>query len=150
MAAGGVDGDTFVVDISTPIDAAVEGFAGSFESFVDVNTDEYKTTKIAFKLVNAISDGESDTFTMGSHKTDYLKVEDPIKRKYAAAGDSILDGSVDNHAQVTLENGGSYQKKDDFYDLSEDQTHKKYKRNRYFFMDPFELTIAQWCYVHEY
>lgn len=24
---------------------------------------------------------------------------------------------------------------------------KKYFKNRHFFIDPFELTIAQWCYV---
>ena len=27
---------------------------------------------------------------------------------------------------------------------------KKYFKNRHFFIDPFQLTIAQWCYVHEY
>lgn len=24
---------------------------------------------------------------------------------------------------------------------------RKYRKNRHFFMDPYELTIAQWCYV---
>ena len=26
---------------------------------------------------------------------------------------------------------------------------KKYQRNKHFFIDPFELTIAQWCHIHE-
>ena len=24
----------------------------------------------------------------------------------------------------------------------------KYKKNRHFFIDPFQLTIAQWCYAN--
>ena len=27
---------------------------------------------------------------------------------------------------------------------------KKYFKNKHFFIDPFQLTIAQWCYVHGY
>ena len=26
---------------------------------------------------------------------------------------------------------------------------KKYSQNRHFFMDPFQLTVAQWCHAHE-
>jgi hypothetical protein len=25
---------------------------------------------------------------------------------------------------------------------------KRYRKNKHFFIDPFQLTIAQWCYVH--
>ena len=61
-------------------------------------------------------------------------------------------------------NGGSYQKRyvnndlngdehpldydvsTDLYSLTNDGK-KKYSKNKHFFMDPFALTIAQWCYV---
>ena len=25
---------------------------------------------------------------------------------------------------------------------------RRYKKNKFFFIDPFELTIAQWCHAH--
>ena len=46
--------------------------------------------------------------------------------------------------------GGSFQKNDAFYQIAVDPSKpqkKKYHKNKYFYIDPFELTIAQWCYV---
>ena len=34
--------------------------------------------------------------------------------------------------------------------IPDDKKRKKYRKNKHFFIDPFQLTIAQWCYVHEY
>ena len=83
---------------------------------------------------------------MGSHKTDYLTVTDTIKRKYSDNGQD-LDGSKEDYAEISLGNGGSYQKNDSFYEITKEGK-QKYWKNKYFFIDPFELTIAQWCYVH--
>ena len=46
--------------------------------------------------------------------------------------------------------GGSFQKNDAFYQIAVNPSKpqkKKYHKNKYFYIDPFELTIAQWCYV---
>lgn len=121
----------------------------SFANGVNVNVDEYKTSKIVLQRIDKISGEKFDTFTMGSHATDYDLIVDSKKRKYKD-DESIVEGAVDDNATVTLGNGGSYQKNDSFYgiDIEEgDKTTKKYFKNKHFFMDPFELTIAQWCYV---
>lgn len=56
---------------------------------------------------------------MGSHSTDYDLITDPKKRKYKD-DESIVDGAVDDYAQVTLGNGGSYQKRYANKDLKDD------------------------------
>lgn len=156
-------------------------FPMSFASGVNVNVDDYKTSKLVLQRIDNISGEKFDTFTMGSHATDYDLVTDPKKRKYKD-DESIVDGAVDDYAEVTLGNGGSYQKRypnrdlkekdhsvlpDDLYDANleqddprrvpkrnpqtgevvEDKYETKYFKNKHFFMDPFALTIAQWCYV---
>ena len=45
-------------------------------------------------------------------------VIDPKKRKYKD-DESIVDGAIDDYAEVTLGNGGSYQKKYPNRDLKE-------------------------------
>ena len=156
-------------------------FPMTFASGVNVNVDEYKTRKLVLQRIDKISGERFDTFTMGSHASDYDLVTDPKKRKYKD-DESILDAAVEDFAQVTLGNGGSYQKnhpardlnnkdreqvENDIYEadlttdnprrvprrnpetgvLIPDKYEAKYFKNKHFFMDPFELTIAQWCYV---
>ena len=60
--------------------------------------------------IDRISGEKFDTFTMGSHSTDYDLIADSKKRKYKD-DESIVDGSPNDNAQVTLGNGGSYQKR---------------------------------------
>lgn len=157
-------------------------FPMTFASGVNVNVDEYKTKKLVLQRIEKISGERFDTFTMGSHASDYDLVTDPKKRKYKD-DESILDAAVEDFAQVTLGNGGSYQKnhpardlnnkdreqvQNDIYEadlttdnprrvprrhpetgvLIPDKYEAKYFKNKHFFMDPFELTIAQWCYIH--
>lgn len=164
-------------------------FPMSFTSDVNVNVDEYKTKKMVLTRIDKISGEKFDTFTMGSHKTDYDLITDTKRRKYKDS-ESIVDGAIDDHATVTLGNGGSYQKRyanndlkntdefpdgyesgNDLYYANTDpsadadprrvvkrkpQTGEqvegkydaKYFKNKHFFMDPFALTIAQWCYVY--
>lgn len=156
-------------------------FPMSFASGVNVNVDDYKTSKLVLQRIDSISGEKFDTFTMGSHETDYDLVIDPKKRKYKD-DESIVDGAINDYAEVTLGNGGSYQKKypnrdlkekdhtildDDLYDadlkkddprrvpkrnvktgaIIDDKYETKYFKNKHFFLDPFALTIAQWCYV---
>lgn len=86
---------------------------------------------------------------MGSRKSDYDYVNDPFQRLYKDQ-DAIQGRAVDDMATVTLTNGGSFQKNEDFYQIAVDPSKpqkKKYHKNKYFYIDPFELTIAQWCYV---
>ncbi len=164
-------------------------FPMSFANGVNVNVDYYKTSKMVLTRVDKISGEKFDTFTMGSHATDYDLITDPKKRKYKD-DESIVDGAVDDYATVTLGNGGSYQKRYVDNDLKGDDVHPdgynqdgdlyyadtknptpndkrqvakrdpqtgkkienkydaKYFRNKHFFLDPFALTIAQWCYVY--
>lgn len=99
---------------------------------------------------------------MGSGDADYDRVVDENKIKYSG-NDVILTQSVEDSATVVLGNGGSYQKRCpeygdedqhpafDLYNIPDPEKptkKKKYKKNKHFFIDPFELTIAQWCYVH--
>lgn len=158
-------------------------FPMSFADGVNVNVDEYKTKKLVLQRIDSISGENFDTFIVGSHSTDYDLITDPKKRKYGDS-EAILDGAKDDYAEVTLGNGGSYQKKwpdtdltnkgrtvrpDDLYDynmedgatdnrkvqkrnpntgdLISGKYEAKYFRNKHFFMDPFALTIAQWCYI---
>ena len=93
-----------------------------FDSGVDVNVDEYKTSKLVLTRIDSISGEKFDTFTMGSHATDYDLVSDPKKRKYKD-DESIVDGAVDDHAEVTLGNGGSYQKRYANNDLKNEDEH---------------------------
>ena len=85
-------------------------FPMSFASGVNVNVDDYKTSKLVLTRIDNISGEKFDTFTMGSHTTDYDLVTDPKKRKYKD-DESIVDGAIDDYAEVTLGNGGSYQKR---------------------------------------
>ena len=168
-------------------------FPVRFVDGLDVNaSDEYKTSKIAFVRVDAISADKFSKFYMGSHKTDYDKVQDPIKRRFADP-DAIVDAAASNYARVLLGNGGSYQKKrvdikeskygddssitntdiyqvtapvllpytpdssnPDVYFVPGESGYRKttsgtedyrWFRNKHFFIDPFQLTIAQWCYA---
>lgn len=163
-------------------------FPMSFASGVNVNVNDYKTSKLVLQRIDKISGEKFDTFTMGSHATDYDLIVDPKKRKYKD-NESIVDGAIDDYAEVTLGNGGSYQKRyannnlkntdeypdgyvqeNDLYyantetstpsdkrqvgkrdqktgELIEGKYEPKYFKNKHFFMDPFALTIAQWCYV---
>ena len=160
-----------------------------FASGVSVNIDMYKTSQLVLQRIDSISGDKFDTFTMGSHATDYDLITDPKKRKYKDS-ESIVDGAIDDYAEVTLGNGGSYQRKyanndlkdpelnpdgyvqanDLYYANTEERTSSdarqiekrnpktgevvpdkydaKYFKNRHFFLDPFALTIAQWCYIY--
>ena len=158
-------------------------FPMSFANGVSVNVEDYKTSKLVLQRIDKISGEKFDTFTMGSHTSDYELITDPKKRKYKD-DEAIVDGAVDDYAEVTLGNGGSYQRKradldlnsedtplvsDDMYNydkehpesdpravqkrrpdtgvLIDDKYESKYYKNKHFFMDPFALTIAQWCYI---
>lgn len=122
-------------------------------------SDTYKTDKLLLTKVPDISGMKFDTFEMGSHSSDYNLITDMEARKYRDP-ESNPDGAIDDHITVTLGNGGSYQKKkvnveknteveQDLYaiPISNEDEGKKYQRNKHFFIDPFELTIAQWCYI---
>jgi len=163
-------------------------FPMKFASGVNVNVDDYKTSKLVLTRIDRISGEKFDTFTMGSHATDYDLIADTRKRKYKD-DESIVDGAIDDYAEITLGNGGSCQKKyvnndlngdehpdgyaqenDLYYANTETSTPSdarqivkrnpetgdivdpeayaaKYFKNKHFFLDPFTLTIAQWCYV---
>lgn len=83
-------------------------FPVRFVDGLDVNaTDEYKTSKIAFTRVDAISADNFTKFYMGSHSRDYDEVTDQIKLKYADP-DAIVDKAKSDYARVLLGNGGSY------------------------------------------
>ena len=128
-------------------------------SLSDFNIDDYKTDKLLLTRVPDISGMKFDTFEMGSHSSDYNLVTDMKARKYRDP-ESNPDGAIDDYITVTLGNGGSYQKRrvdvekntDVEHDLfaipmSNESEEKKYQRSKHFFIDPFELTIAQWCYI---
>ena len=85
-------------------------FVVRFAGNMQVNTDEYKTSKIVLQRVDSISGQNFDTFEMGSHASDYTTVLDKLSIKYSDPG-SIVDGATTDVANVTLGNGGSYQKK---------------------------------------
>lgn len=77
-----------------------------FTSDVRVNEDNtYKTSKIVLNRIDSISGRNSDTFIMGSRKSDYEKVDSSESR--FATSDAILNGSKDDFSTVTLTNGGS-------------------------------------------
>ena len=78
-----------------------------FASGVNVNIDEYKTKKLVLQRIENISGEKFDMFTMGSHVSDYDLVTDPKKRKYKD-DEAIVDGAIDDYANITLGNGGSY------------------------------------------
>ena len=170
-------------------------FPVKFQRGVDVNLDDtYKTSKLVLTRIEPISSDNFDAFTMGSKDTDYEQVVNETKIKYSD-DESILGGSIQDSANVTLGNGGSFQKRradidlneydkgssidgyeenEDFYNINVGRrnyegkfvdadgrtqdnpsfdgnnlkTVRKYVKNRHFFIDPFELTIAQWCHVH--
>jgi hypothetical protein len=152
----------------------VEGkFPMSFASSLNVNTDEYKTSKLVLQRIDSISGEKFDSFEFGSKAEDYEEITNPLKLKYKDA-ESIVSGSSDDFVQVTLGNGGSYQKRCIDYSAHSGEAHPandlygiprpkiddltgrtvvpekagwKYVRNKHFFIAPFELTIAQWCYV---
>lgn len=177
-------------------------FPVQFRNGVDVNADDtYKKDKLVLTRVEAISADGFETFTMGSKSTDYDYVTNENKIKYADS-EAMPGQSPQDSANVTLGNGGSFQKKrvdfdlneydklpngnkpsidvynpaKDFYNIYVDkrdsvgfripvqdisgknpgqngwiptyQQKRKYFKNRHFFIDPFELTIAQWCHIH--
>ena len=109
----------------------------------------YTKDKILFNLVDLMSGKGTDNTTLGYKKDYYNKITDENSIRYKDL-DSIIDQSPDSYANVQLTNGGSYQKNSSFYDIesSNGGGMKKYFINKYFFIDPFELTIAQWCYAH--
>lgn len=129
-----------------------------FGTLPDINTDLYKKDKLLLLRIPSISGRKFDIFEMGSHSSDYDLVTDMEARKYRDI-ESNPDGAIDDHITVTLGNGGSYQKKrvdvekntdvdHDLYAIKAGDTeNSKYQRNKHFFIDPFELTIAQWCYI---
>ena len=139
--------------------------------------DQYKTSKIVLTRVNTISGHENDKFVMGSHATDYDLVTDPNKRKYRDAeaivdgavddyaaitlgnGGSYQKKRVDKEEQEEIDTAtgavSPTPQAGDLYGLTKSQTIPgkptkysfRYVRNKQFFIDPFELTISQWCYV---
>lgn len=138
-------------------------FPMKFTSGIKVNNDNtYKTTKLVLQRVDSISGTNFDTFTMGRRATDYERITNPLRIKYKD-DESIVSGSVDDNTEVILGNGGSYQKKKidrtvkqekdtfipgDLYCVrGADSTKMKYNRTKHFFIDPFALTVAQWCYI---
>ena len=84
-------------------------FPMTFQYVGDVNQDEYKTSKIVLQRVGEFSGDKSAQFEMGSHSSDYDKVEDPLKLKHRDS-ESIVSQSKDDYAVVKLWNGGSFQK----------------------------------------
>lgn len=115
------------------------------------NPDAYKKNKILMNRVAAFSEDKEISFSMGSRRADYDVINNPYKIMYRDE-DSITSRAVDDFATVRLYTSGSYQKKDSFWDIQKpapntNPNKKKYKKNKHFYIDPFELTIAQWCYV---
>ena len=171
-----IDPDTgsYVSREYADLDADTGHFPMKFAILPDVNIDEYKTKMLVMSRVDKISGEKFDNYTMGSRRTDYDRVTDPYKLKYRDS-DSVVVASPECNASVSLGNGASYQKKvvdmepEDVNEATHRQndlygyvininqgwsnghwkTKKDFKhfRNRHLFMDPFALTIAQWCYV---
>ena len=54
-----------------------------FLSSVDVQNNEYKTSKMVLSRVDGISGGKSDVFTMGSKDTDYDMITNEAKVKFS-------------------------------------------------------------------
>ena len=107
----------------------------------DVNSDEYKTSKLVLTRIDPISGENADEFEMGSHASDYEEIDGekyPLKIKYMDT-ESIKYGAEDDYIKVKLTNGGSYQKTDSLYEDIEDVEtgEKKYFKNRHFFIAPF-------------
>ena len=123
------------------------GFPLQFTSGEDPQdpSDVYKTTKILLNRVAAFSGSNSTTFSMGSRTSYYDVISNPYKYIYKDP-DAIREASRNDTANVTLFTGGSYQKKDAFWEIQKpyqtDPNNKKYKKNKHFYIDPFELTIA--------
>lgn len=109
-------------------------FPMKFANSLSVNKDEYKTSKLVLTRIDSISANNSDTFEMGSHSTDYAAITDQEILKHKDP-EAITTVAEDKHIQVKLVNGG-----DVVYD-------ENAEAKRHFFIDPFELTIAQWCYI---
>lgn len=133
------------------VDLTDQPSAGKFklefkDEIEDIQT--YTKNKILFNLVDFASGKNSLDVEIG-YKHDYYDGVSEENTKYKDF-DSIVEQSPDSYAKVTLTNGGSYQKNDSFYGIvdSSNPSIKKYFKNKYFFIDPLELTIAQWCYVH--
>lgn len=116
-------------------------FPIQFASVDDPNLEVYKTTKLVLTRVPDLSEASSATFEMGGHASDH-------------------DGAVDDHATVTLGNGGSTQrdltirsldsqvKPLKFHEILDETTGlQRYPKDTHLFVDPFQLTVAQWCYV---
>lgn len=132
--------DHCIVDLNPTNDAEYADlpsgkFPMKFANSLSVNTDEYKTSKLVLTRIDSISANNFDTFEMGSHSTDYAAITDEAILKHKDP-EAIVEGSVDNNATVKLVNGG------DDVNYTADTEAK-----RHFFIDPFELTIAQWCYI---
>jgi formylglycine-generating enzyme required for sulfatase activity len=152
-------------------------FKVSFLNVVKPNQDLYKTSQIVLQQVESISGDKVDEFIMGRHESDYGLVTDVSKRKYRdnasivdASYDDYAKVVLGNGGSFQKTGSGVHISKEDkntlapadnanFY-LIDTQDHggnnpgdsdyevtKKYFKNKYFFIDPFELTIAQWCYV---
>ena len=133
---GGFSYDSAVLDISSGEDE----FPLSFENIADVNTDEYKTAKLVLTRFKDISADKSDTFTMGSSNLEYSEITDSLKLTYKDK-DAITLNSTNDNAEVTLTNGG-------YSELDEKDDDENDIRNKHLFIDPFELTISQWCHVN--
>ena len=73
-----------IVDLNPSESTGVSNtqFPMSFANGVNVNVDDYKTSKIVLQRIDKISGEKFDTFTMGSHATDYDLIVDSKKRKY--------------------------------------------------------------------
>ena len=131
-------------------------FPITFTAGEDANdpSDVYKTTKILLQRVAELSEDNEVSFSMGSRSSDYAVINDPYKKMYKDV-DSIDTVAKNDVANVKLFAGGSYQKSDAFWNIPKRDSHgnpdpvkKKYRRNKHFYIDPLELTIAQWCHAH--
>ena len=99
----------------------------------NVNSDEYKTSKLVLTRIDQISGENADEFEMGSHASDYEEIDGENKDT-----ETIIAGSEDDYIKVRLTNGGSYQKEDSLYEIeSTVEGEKKYFKNRHFFIAPF-------------
>ena len=58
-------------------------FPMRFLSSVDVQNNEYKTSKMVLSRIDGISGGKSDVFTMGSKDTDYDMITNEAKVKFS-------------------------------------------------------------------
>lgn len=66
-------------------------FPMTFTGDLSVNSgNQYKTSKIVLQRIDSVSGDKHDTFVMGSHSSDYDKVDDRSKTKYATK-DAIFD-----------------------------------------------------------